>query len=327
MPSVKRHFKTIRAVAATTDKELCGQPVIMLLILTGIILTALIPLLHFHDFGEAGRICRDGGLAYQLLIGTIITVVASSASIHDEITNGTVLAALGKPISRNSFLAGKWLGVMITTFRFWLVTLFSTLIAWRIPKRFTNSGEDGAAYITDNAMQTALLLIPIIALITGGVLHNKKHKRFCITVINATIILTALTVSVCVFFDRRHAFNIVVQNLDYKAIPVSVLIFFAISIYGSIAAALSTRLKAPVVLAVSFLLIALGLSADSITSFSPITALLPLPNLQSFWMIDVLSGNAVLAPSYLLIALLYTISTVTLYLAIGSLLFRNRDLG
>ncbi len=326
MKNILKKIKTLFAVAKTTDTELCGQPIIMLLIITGIVLTALIPLLHFQEFGEPGRICRDGALAYQLIIGTIITVAATSASIHDEIANGTVLAAIGKPIARHTFIIAKWMGVMITTFRFWTVSLCASLIAWRIPNRVVLIDSETYKAVPDSQMQLLLFLIPIFALLISGFLHNRRKVRFTKCSINTTMLLSLAVVVYGIFFDRLSKFNITKDNLDYNVIPVSFLILLCLAIYGAIAACLSTRLKAPIVLIISFVLLALGLSSDSISSVSPFFAYIPLPNLQSFWMVDAVANGKTLPLTYLVPAIIYSVSSISISLIAASLLFKNKDI-
>ena len=94
VPQIVQTLRRLRAIASTTAAELYGQPVVLLLTLGGVAATALIPFLQLHSFGEAGRLARDGGLAYQLVIGLVLAVVAASSSLHDEVANGTAAAAL-----------------------------------------------------------------------------------------------------------------------------------------------------------------------------------------------------------------------------------------
>lgn len=327
MSKFRKMISSTVAVAKTTATELLGQPVIMLLILGGILLIALVPLLHFHEFGEAGRLCRDSALAYQLVIGTLISVVAASASIHSEITTGTALAALGKPISREAFLIGKWLGVISVTMRFWLCTLATAMVAWRISPRFVDLGDKGMGMITDSLTQSLILLITPLALAIAGILHNRKGYRFCKTTITIATILTLILLPICTLFNNRWIYNPSLTNIDTNAVPASLLIIFALAIYGAIAAALSTRLNAAPVLIICLILLATGLSYDTIASHLPTYLAPPIPNLQSFWMCDAISNGQSLPENYLILALLYTLSTIGATLGIGILLFRNRDIG
>ena len=323
---MRRTIRPILAIASTTARELAGQPAIMLLVLAGMLLTAFVPLLHFHDFGEPGRICRDGGLAYQLVIGTLVAVASTAASIHGELANGTALAALGKPVSRGAFLVGKWLGAFAVVARFWFCVLASSLVAWRVPQRFTDFGDEGMGYVVDSAAQCALLLLPAAALAVGGFLHNRLRRRFCPTVLATATWLSAALLAACVLFDRQWRLAPAAANIDAAAVPAALLVLFALAANSAFAAALSTRLPAAPVLVASLLLVAAGLSWDSITAAAPPLALLPVPNLQSFWMCDALAGGGALPRGYLPVALAYTLASVAVALGAGILLFRRRDL-
>lgn len=321
-----RTYLPLLSIARTTSAELRGQPAILLLLLSGIILTALIPLLHFHDFGEPGRICRDGALAYQLVIGLILAVAATSSSIHDEISSGTALATLGKPISRNTFLLGKWLGVLSVAFRFWFAVLASEMVAWRIPQRFIVT-DDASGYSSDVAAQYALLALPAISLLVAAILHNRKHLRFCRTAFDLSTILSGLLLAICLLFDREWHFSPSSSNIDMVALSASVLILAALAVYGSIATMLSTRFAATVVVVATFALAAAGLSADAIVSSGPFFRFLPIPDLQSFWMCDAVAAGKSLPLSYLTKSIAYAAACIVVFLGAGMLIFRKKDIG
>ncbi len=318
-------FRHLRAIAATTAAELYGQPVVLLLTLFGVVATALIPYLQLHSFGEAGRLARDGGLAYQLVIGLILAVVSASSSVHDEVANGTAAAALAKPVSREFFLVGKWLGVMAATTRFWFCTLAATLLAERVAERM-----DGYDYVTDRTVQFVLLLVPILALVIAGYLHNRRHARFCRTALVVLTGLLSIALVAALLFTRRTLFAPSFANLHIAVIPVSLLILLALGVYAAIATALATRLRASPTLVVCLLLLLLGLSSDTLlapSSPTPVRLFGSLiPNLQSFWMCDVLAPGRTLPPFYLFHAALYAAALTVAALGAGMLAFRGKDI-
>ena len=318
-------FRRIRAIAATTAAELYGQPAVLLLTLGGVAATALIPFLQLHSFGEAGRLARDGGLAYQLVIGLALAVVSASSSIHDEVANGTAAAALAKPVSRELFLVGKWLGVMSVTLRFWFCMLAATLLAERVAERI-----DGNDYVTDRPVQFVLFLVPILALVVAGYLHNRRRARFCRAALATLTALLAIALVAGFLFTRRTAFAPSFGNLHLAVIPVSALIMLALGVYSAIAAALATRLKASPAMVVCLLLLLLGLSSDTLlspTSPTPVRILVSIvPNLQSFWMCDALAPGGALPPHYLLHAVFYAAAIATAALGAAMLAFRGKDI-
>ena len=325
LKQVTSSFRRLRAIAATTAAELYGQPAVLLLTLGGVVATALIPFLQLHSFGEAGRLARDGGLAYQLVIGLALAVVAASSSIHDEVANGTAAAALAKPVSRDLFLVGKWLGVMTVTLRFWFCMLAATLLAERVAERI-----EGTDYVTDRPVQFVLFLVPILALVIAGYLHNRRRARFCHAALATMTILLSLALSTGFLFTRRTAFVPSLGNIHLAVIPVSALILLALGVYSAIAAALATRLKASPAMVVCLLLLLLGLSSDTLlapATPAPVRFIASvIPNLQSFWMCDVLAPGGSLPPDYLLHAVLYAAAFVAAALGAAMLAFRGKDI-
>lgn len=324
--TVTKVIKRLTAIASTTATELYGQPVVMLLSLGGVVATALIPFLQLHNFGEAARLARDGGLAYQLVIGLALAVVAASSSVHDEIANGTASAALAKPVSRDLFIVGKWLGVMTATFRFWFCMLATTILAQRIAERI----ENDANYVTDRPVQFVLFLIPILALAVAGYLHNRLRLRFCKAVLTVLTLLLGVALFAGFFFTRTTAFAPAWSNLDLRVIPISFLVLFSLGVYSAIATALATRLRAAPAMVICFILLLIGLSSDTLlgpASPVPVRLLATLiPNLQSFWMCDALTAGGMLPFGYLLQAALYAAALTVLALGCAMLLFRRKDL-
>ena len=322
---VNTFLRRIHAIAVTTAAELYGQPAVLLLSLGGVVATALIPFLQLHSFGEAGRLARDGGLAYQLVIGLALAVVSASSTIHDEVANGTAAAALAKPVSRDLFLVGKWLGVMAVTLRFWFCMLAATLLAERVAERI-----DGNDFVTDRPVQFILFLVPILALVAAGYLHNRRRARFCRSALAILAWLLVFALAFGLLFTRRTAFAPSLDNLHLAVIPVSALIFLALAVYSAIATALATRLKASPAMIISFLLLLLGLSSDTLlspTSPAPVRlAASLLPNLQSFWMCDALAPGGSMPPNYLFHAAVYSAALIAAALGAAMLAFRGKDI-
>ena len=64
-----RQFLTM---AGLTAVEAIRQPICLLLTTACVVLTALIPLLTLHNFGEDGKLARDSGLAFHLVFGLLV---------------------------------------------------------------------------------------------------------------------------------------------------------------------------------------------------------------------------------------------------------------
>jgi Cu-processing system permease protein len=63
------------------------------------------------SLGEEGRMMKDFGLAAVTAFGLIVAVFIAAGLVHKEIEKRTVYVLFSKPVSRVSFIAGKFLGL------------------------------------------------------------------------------------------------------------------------------------------------------------------------------------------------------------------------
>lgn len=323
---MKLRSSPVFAIASTTAIELASQPESLLLLVAGIIMTALVPLLHFHDFGEPGRIVRDGGLAYQLVIGTILAAFSVSSSIRRELDDGIALASLSKSISRTAFLFGKWLGACLGILRFWFASLAVTIVATRISPRFVEFDDGTMGYLSDGIAQTLLLLIPAIALLAAGFLHNRRRVRFCLVASDLVFWLSLAVLAASLIFNREWHFSPAFSNAPLAISGASFAILLAISTVCAFAAALASCLPAPAIAVAAASIITIGLSWDAFLASYPILYLLPMPNIQSLWLPDMLSADGFVSFRYLTFASLYSLSLSFSALVAGSIILDNADI-
>src|SRR5690606_16766194 len=74
--------------------------------------------------GEDIRLMKDSGVTLIMVLGMLQAVWSAGTSVSDEIEGRTALTVLSKPISRASFLLGKYVGIMLT-----VLVLFTILSA------------------------------------------------------------------------------------------------------------------------------------------------------------------------------------------------------
>lgn len=319
-------MRAIRAIAKTTSTELSSQPAALLLVLAGLVLTALIPLLHFHEFGEPGRIVRDGGLAYQFVIGTVLAVFSVSRSIRDELENGTALATLGKPVSRTAFLVGKYFGACSLLAFFWVATLASTMVSCRIPPRFATLADGGMGYVSDSGSQLLALLAPPAALAVAAALHYRRRARFCKAAMRLMAAFSLASLALATVFDSQWRLSPSFANVDFGVALASLPILLALLACCAFAAALSVRLPANVVAIAMAAIVVCGLSWSSLTARHHALSVLPVIDVQAFWISDALSRGGAVRPAALLRLFLYSAALSSFALCCGSLSMRGREI-
>lgn len=104
------------AIAKNAYKESVRQPIFYLLLIISAFLIYLSQFLVFFAFGEETKMIKDMGLATLTVCGLLLALFSSSTVIAREMEKQTATTILTKPLSRNQFILGKFLGVIGSLF-------------------------------------------------------------------------------------------------------------------------------------------------------------------------------------------------------------------
>jgi ABC-type transport system involved in multi-copper enzyme maturation permease subunit len=349
-----RTVSQVLAIAGSTGLEAIQQPIAFLLLLSAVLTTLLVPVFQFHRFGEDGRLARDSGLSCMLVFGLVLAVSTAGRSVADEIARGTASAALGKPVSRVTFVLSKWLGVFSVVAVFWCAVLAATLAAERssahvlATESFTGSATDPFTLALGLAGMAAALAL-------AAARHYFWRRRFGVSAFLGLTLSQIIVVAASGFYNRfgllyplhgeaactdsaaghAHAggsWLLYHQDLNLRVVAAAVLVLLALAVFAALATALATRLQTGAAMAVCVLVLILGLAGDSLAvggaavSLRSVAAGL-MPDVQHFWLCDALAHGGRIAWSYVAEAGLYALTCSALFLTAGCLAFRERDLG
>jgi hypothetical protein len=347
-------LKQVAAISRTTVLEAIQQPVALLLVLAAVLITLLAPVFQFHRFGEDGRLARDSGLSCMLVLGLALAAGTAGRSVADEIARGTAAAALGKPVSRVSFLLAKWLGVFGVVFLFWVAVLAATLVSERCSAHFV-ALESFTGHATD-PITLALSLAGVAAALGAAAFRQHRWRRRFGAAAFAGVALSQVAVAAASGFYNRfgqlyplrgeaacaacsgaghaHAGGWLLYHpeLNFRVFAAAVLVLFALAVFAALATALATRLQSGAALAVCALVLLLGLAGDSFAlgahglSWRGLVAGL-MPDVQHFWLCDAIAHGGRVAWSYVAEAGAYALTCCALFLTAGCLAFAERDLG
>jgi ABC-2 family transporter len=103
------------AIAQNTLREVARERVVLVLALFGLALVVASQALSPLALGEGRKVVIDFGLAGASLLATVLTVFLGSTLLHKELERRTVYSILAKPIRREEFLVGKFVGLWFTT--------------------------------------------------------------------------------------------------------------------------------------------------------------------------------------------------------------------
>ncbi|MEC7567177.1 MAG: ABC transporter permease subunit [Planctomycetota bacterium] len=100
------------AVALSTYKSEVAQPLFMLIVVGGVIALCGFVWIPYNTFGEDIKMLKDAGLTLILILSIVLALWSASTSVADEIEGRTALTVLSKPLSRRSFVIGKFSGIV-----------------------------------------------------------------------------------------------------------------------------------------------------------------------------------------------------------------------
>jgi ABC-type transport system involved in multi-copper enzyme maturation permease subunit len=107
-------FPKLSAVALSTFKSETAQPLFAIMLTAGITALIVFVWVPYNTFGEDIKMLKDSGLTLIMVLCVIQAVWAASTSVSEEIEGRTALTVLSKPISRRSFIVGKYVGIVWT---------------------------------------------------------------------------------------------------------------------------------------------------------------------------------------------------------------------
>ena len=107
-------FKRILAVAGNTFREAIRDRVLYNLVVFVLLIVACAILLGELTNGQEARTITNIGLNAILIFGTFIAIFVGVGLVSKEIEKRTVFNIFSKPVSRNEFVIGKFLGLCLT---------------------------------------------------------------------------------------------------------------------------------------------------------------------------------------------------------------------
>ncbi len=310
-----------------TFRECLREPVYFLTLAVSLLLIGLLPMAAMFVFRRQVWMILDSSLALIMLLGFVCAALCASGCIRREMTNGTVLLLLSKPVTRLTFIISKIIGINLALLIYVLLCGSAMMVSLTVSIDSFNFNTWGI-----------VLFFKLIALCAffGALRNYFAHRSFSANAIGAmlvcvpvyTLILYILCILPASAAGTGNA-NIVPFS---QAFPVLLLIAFALIIMGAIAAAFSTRFSFLGVLLLCFSLFAAGMVAtpwlysvfgEGSVWASFFSAL--IPNWQLFWMSGALESGNPIPASYLLWSLAYTVVCSILWTIWAAALFQNAE--
>jgi hypothetical protein len=319
------------ALTGLTALEAIRQPLCVLLTASGVLATALVPLIGVFQFGEEGRLARDSGLALHLVIGLIVATYAACSALTREIRDGTASVVLSKPVGRELFFLAKFAGICAVVIGFSLCATLSTLLAERTAERYVEIGAE-SRWVTDFRTGITLAAAPGLAYLLAGLINYWTRRPFQSTAFGLMILFVGLALLSAAFFDRDGGGRGIPDfGVAWRIVPASLLVTLALLLFAALALGFSTRLDTIPTLALCGTLFVVGLMSDywfgqhaaGAVGAEALHRL--IPNWQHFWVSDLLAGGGTVPAGYLWRMAGYWTASLAGLLLLGLVSFRHAE--
>jgi len=236
------------------------------------------------------------------------------------------LAVLSKPIGRAQFVLAKYFGIISALTLVTYINTVASLVAGRMT--FDAYGE------VDLAALGIFVGSVVAAYLLGGFSNFFLRRPFTSDAVLAlTVTVTVAAVIIFAFTEQKQSLG-TVGNVDWRMVPLAVLILFALWILAAIALACSTRLDVIPTLAICSAVFLVGLMSDYLFgrpadqgSWWGTVLYTIVPNWQNFWLADALdSGRSTFHWGYVGKAFVYAACYIGATLAAAVVLFEDREL-
>lgn len=306
--------------------ELVRQPVFLLLMTTAAMFEIFLAVPYYFAFGDEPKLVKNSVLAVMLLAGLFGAVLSASASLAREIRSGTALAVLSKPVGRAQFLLAKYVGLALALS---LLTYVNTIVAL-----LTSRMAFDAYGSTDLFALGLFMLALVVAYLLGGFSNFFLRRPFVSDAVFGVVLTVTLAFVVINFFDKNGRSQEFARGVDWRMVPASVLVLFALWVLAGLALACSTRLEMIPTLAICSGVFLLGLMSQYLFGARTVAGswwasvlYTVTPNWQLFWLADALdTGKTNFHWGYVGTSLGYAVCYVGAVLAVAVILFEDREL-
>jgi ABC-type transport system involved in multi-copper enzyme maturation permease subunit len=107
-------MKTLATIARTTFKETIRDKVLYSLLVFAVLAISASLLAGSVSLGQDIRVIQDFGLTAILVFLLVITIFIGTQTVYREVEQKTIYLTLSKPVGREVFYLGKFLGIALT---------------------------------------------------------------------------------------------------------------------------------------------------------------------------------------------------------------------
>ena len=337
------------AIARTTYAESIRQPVLMVAVVAGTILVVLSNPFSGYTLDDDQRLFVDLGLSTIFATEVVLAAFLATNVLNRELENRTALTVLSKPVSRPTFILGKYLGVsgaLATSLAFLGLVFLLAEVHGTLQTVTTPYHQPVLAF------GTAALVFAVFA---GAAANFLYGWAFTSTTVLLGVPLLLLAYVLSLLFDAEWAQHPIGTEFEPDLVVAIASLALGLGMLVAVAIAASTRLGQLPTLAVTVVVFLAGLLsdwffgrriADLEARFAEVApgdlsmfdashlaywacrvAYAIVPNFQIFWLTDAITQGRSIPMSYLALSVPYGVLVIVACLAVATVLFQRREIG
>lgn len=323
----------IYAIAYHTFIEVIRQPIYNILLWVAAFWLAFFnPALAAYslDIGNDIKIAKDVGMSTLLLVGLLLSVFSATGVITREIETRSILTVISKPVSRLTFLLGKYLGVAAAVF---IAYYFLCVIMYIT---FRQGIFEMASDKWDGPVVTFSLLALGISLAAGIFANYVYGWNFFATLLAWVVPLASI--ALVLIFSVSKEWAVQSPAVDWEKIRLEemtkalIAIFCGVMLLTAFAIAFSTRFSQTMTLMVCFGVFLIGLLSDFYFGRFAQTELVfdvayrIVPNFQFHWLGDALAQDLQISMQQIWLIAGYSALYALGILSLGVSMFETREI-
>jgi len=319
------------AIGRTTFLQTIRQPIYGVLILvTFALLVMTLPLSGWTASSDSGRsdqkMMETIGLSTLMVNGLLIAAFSAAAALGREIEDKTALTVAAKPVSRATFVIGKFLGVLAAVILAYYLCGLAFLMTVR----------HGVMPTVRDPFDWPVIVLGLLSLLLAIKVATIGNLMFNWTFTSVSIwglaVFMTLSMGVIAFVGKGWVIVPFGTGISGQLLVAMALMLMAVVVFSAIAVAASTRFGQVMSLLICFGVFFLGSMYRSL--FGPDTegvfiagvlgAL--IPNLTAFYMLDAMMLDKAVPATYFVTALGYCALYSAAVLSLGVAVFQTRPL-
>jgi len=326
-------FQQLLTIARNTFIESIRQPIFAVLILAFTLLLVLNPMISAYTLDDDNKQLIDMGLSALFVCGLLLAAFTATGVVSREVENKTVLTVVSKPVSRITFILGKYVGIAsaIGVAYLALSAVFILTIRHKVLQTASEQFDGPVIAFGVLGLLGALLL---------AALGNYFYQWvFTSSFVLLFTLFEVIAMTLVLLIDKGWNFQSPLAEFAETGIMPHgqlvigmLLVFQGVLLITAIATAVSTRLGQVMTLVICFAVFLLGIVNDYLRQLFPRSLVAEAlgrvaPNIQFFWPADALTQGHTFTGGYLAWVAGYTALFILAMLALAVAMFQTREVG